>query len=332
MVGDKLGRTLRDVRISVTDRCNFRCFFCMPPDKEIEFLQRSELLSYEEIARLVGVLVSLGVRKARITGGEPLMRAHLENLVEKLASIEGLKDIALTTNGYTLDRKLDSLVSAGLKRVTVSLITLNQDKFTSMVGREVSLNRVIEGIKSTRQMGLNPVKVNMVVVRGVNDDEILDIAEFCRENDLHLRFIEFMDVGTLNGWNMDRVVTAQEILSLLDKRFGVEELGERDGSETSVRFRYRDTGQEFGIVASVTRPFCSGCTRLRLSADGKLFTCLFSDRGYDIKKLLRSGASDDDLKEYVKSIWTEREDRYSELRSLERAQVKDRVEMFRVGG
>jgi len=308
MVEDKLGRTLKDIRISVTDRCNFRCFFCMPPDKEIEFLHRDELLYYEEIARLVEVLVSVGVKKARITGGEPLLRAHLENLIEKLSSIEGLKDIALTTNGYTLDRKLNSLVDAGLKRITVSLITLKQDKFTSMVGRDVSLSRVIEGIKSAKDAGLDPVKINMVVVRGVNDDEILEVAEFCRENDLHLRFIEFMDVGTLNGWNMERVVTADEILSLLDKRFGVEEVGKRDESETSVRFRYRDTGQEFGIVASVTKPFCSGCTRLRLSADGKLFTCLFSDKGHDVKTLLRSGVSDEVLREYLVSVWNKRED------------------------
>lgn len=304
----------------------------MPSDKKIEFLNRGELLTYEEITRIVRLLVSLGVKKARITGGEPLVRAHIENLIEELSGIEGLKDIALTTNGYFLDQKAEKLKNAGLGRITVSLISLNREKFASMVGREVDLGRVIEGIRIAKEVGLEPVKVNMVVVRGVNDDEILDMAEFCRKNDLILRFIEFMDVGTLNSWSMSRVVPAEEILALLNERYGIEAQETGDLSETSMKFKYRDTGQEFGIIASVTKPFCRGCTRLRLSAEGKLFTCLFSGRGYDLKALIRSGASDTELVEYIRSVWSDREDRYSELRSLEGARGAKKVEMFRVGG
>ncbi len=327
---DRLGRELRDLRISVTDRCNFRCFFCMPPDREIEFLQRKDLLSYEEIARLVSLLVPKGLRKVRITGGEPLMRAHLENLIGMLSDVEGLKDIALTTNGYNLAEKAEVFKDSGLKRITISLLTLKKDKFSKIVGRQVDLDKVIEGIDTALKLGFSPVKVNTVVVRGVNDDEILDIAEFCRERGIVLRFIEYMDVGTLNGWSMDKVVTADEILGLLSKRFPFEEIG-REKSETAMRFRYRDTGFEFGIIASVTRPFCRGCTRLRLSADGQLFTCLFSQKGFDVKSLLRGGASDEEIANRIEQLWTDREDRYSELRFSLR-EKGPKVEMFRVGG
>ena len=332
MLRDRLGRALKDIRISVTDRCNFRCFFCMPADREITFLNRKELLTYEEIAKLVKVLVDLGVRKARITGGEPLMRAHVETLIGMLAPVDGLKDIALTTNGYRLEEKAELLKASGLNRLTVSLITLKPDRFKGMVSRDVSLEKVLRGIKLAKSVGLEPLKVNMVVVKGANDDEILDIAEFCRKNDLILRFIEFMDVGTLNGWNLDKVVPAREILSTLAKRYSFEEVERKDSSETALRFRFRDTGQEFGIIASVTQPFCRGCSRLRLSADGKLFTCLFADDGFDVKELLRSGADDEELINYIKNIWTEREDRYSELRFEHRKDRGKRVEMFRVGG
>ena len=332
MLRDRLGRELKDIRISVTDRCNFRCFFCMPADGEVTFLHRKDLLTYEEIARVVRVLTPLGVRKARITGGEPLMRAHIENLIGMLAPVDGVRDIALTTNGYRLEEKVELLKTSGLNRLTVSLITLKPDRFKRMVGRNLSLEKVIRGIKSAKSMGLEPLKINTVVVRGANDDEILDIAEFCRENDLILRFIEFMDVGTLNGWNLDKVVPAREILSTLAKRYSFEELERKDSSETALRFRFRDTGQEFGIIASVTQPFCRGCSRLRLSADGKLFTCLFANDGFDVKELLRSGATDEELLSYIKDIWTEREDRYSELRFELRKDRGKRVEMFRVGG
>ncbi|WP_457599763.1 GTP 3',8-cyclase MoaA [Hydrogenivirga sp.] len=329
---DRLGRTLRDIRISVTDRCNFRCLFCMPPDKDINFLPRRDLLTYEEIARLVRILTDLGVRKARITGGEPLMRAHLENLIENLSRVKGLKDIALTTNGYNLSDKAETLKMAGLRRITVSLTTLRKDKFTRIAGREVELDKVVEGIETAKAVGLEPVKVNTVVIRGVNDDEILDIAEFCRERNVTLRFIEFMDVGTLNGWNMEKVVPAEEIISILRRRYEIEEVGRSDISETSLKYRFMDTGQEFGIIASVTKPFCRGCTRLRLSADGRLFTCLFATEGYDVRALLRSDSNDEDIAERIRSLWTNREDRYSELRALERENPTKKVEMFRVGG
>ncbi len=329
---DKLDRPLKDIRISVTDRCNFRCFFCMPPDKDIQFLDRKELLTYEEIAKLVEILSQLGVSKVRITGGEPLMRAHLENLIALLSDIEGIKDIALTTNGYKLAQKVKDLKDAGLKRITVSLITLRQERFVSMIGRNVDLEEIIEGIEEAKEVGLEPVKINTVVVKGVNDDEIIDIAEFCRKRGLVLRFIEFMDVGTLNGWNMEKVVSAEEILNILSRKYPVEELPKKAESETSLRFKFKDINLEFGIIASVTKPFCRGCTRLRLSADGKFYTCLFSSVGHDVKSLLRGGASEEDIKAFVENLWLNREDRYSELRTQEGVKNLPKVEMFRVGG
>lgn len=330
---DKLGRELRDLRVSVTDRCNFRCFFCMPSDSNINFLRRTDLLSYEEIRDVVSALSELGVRKIRITGGEPLVRTHLENLIEMLNGVKGIEDIALTTNGYNLTEKAKALRDAGLKRITVSLLTLKEERFSGMVGRDLNLGRVIEGIEEAVRVGFSPVKVNTVVVRGVNDDEILDIAEFCKERGIVLRFIEYMDVGTLNGWSIEKVVSAEEIVSTLRKRYELEEIG-REMGETALRFRYKDTGLEIGVIASVTKPFCKGCTRLRLSADGKLFTCLFSQTGFDVRSLLRGGADREELKRFVRSIWERREDRYSELRweFLSRGLKVPKVEMFRVGG
>ncbi len=330
MVQDRLGRELRELRVSVTDRCNFRCFFCMPSDREISFLRREDLLSYEEIEQLVRALVGIGVRKVRVTGGEPLLRAHIENLIAMLSPL--VEDIALTTNGYLLPEKAEDLRSAGLGRITVSLTTLKPERLPAISGRDVLLESVLEGIRTAVAVGFKPVKVNTVVVRGVNDDEILDIAEFCRENDLVLRFIEYMDAGTLNDWRMDRVVSAEEIISRLRERYQLEEMGKTSESETAIRFRYRDTGQEVGVIASVTRPFCRGCNRLRLSADGRLFPCLFSDRGVDVKSLLRGGMKGTDLVSVVESFWKDREDRYSELRKEQASLPRERVEMFRVGG
>ena len=301
----------------------------MPPDREIEFLDRKDLLSYEEIVRTVRILSLLGVRKVRITGGEPLLRTHLENLIFMLSSLDPIEDIALTTNGYNLSKKVKVLKESGLKRITVSLLTLNPEKYKRMVGREAELERVLEGIDRALGEGFRPLKVNMVAVRGVNDDEIVDLAEFCRKKGVILRFIEYMDVGTLNRWNMDKVVTAEEILEKLSKVYSFEPL-ERRPSETALKFRYKDIDLEFGIVASVTRPFCKGCTRLRLSSDGRLFTCLFADKGYDLKRLLRSGAEDKEILGFVRRIWSWREDRYSEKR-FELMKEK-KVEMFRVGG
>ncbi len=331
MVTDKLGRELKDLRISVTDRCNFRCFFCMPQGKEIDFVDRNDLLSYEEITKLVKVLTELGVGKVRITGGEPLMRAHIENLIRMISKLKGITDIALTTNGYGLLEKADTLKRSGLRRITVSLLTLKPEKLSWIVGRYAQLDRILEGIEEAKRVGLNPVKVNTVVIRGMNDEEIEDIAEFCRSKGLILRFIEFMDVGTMNGWSMDNVVPADEIISRLSKRYGIEEIG-REGSETALKFRYKDLDLELGIIASVTKPFCRGCTRLRLSADGKLFTCLFSGSGFDVKKLLRGGASDEEILSEIRRLWSLREERYSERRFELMKSSLPKVEMFKVGG
>ncbi|HHJ63616.1 MAG TPA: GTP 3',8-cyclase MoaA [Aquifex aeolicus] len=330
MVRDRLGRELRELRVSVTDRCNFRCFFCMPPDREIPFLSREDLLSYEEIRDLVKILRNAGVRKVRITGGEPLMRLHLENLIAQLSPL--VEDLALTTNGYLLPEKAEHLRRAGLGRITISLTTLKAERLRAIAGRDVSLGTVIAGIEAAHEAGFSPVKINTVVVRGVNDDEILNIAEFCRERNLVLRFIEYMDAGTLNNWSMEKVVSAEEILSTLRRRYDLEELGRTSGSETALRFRYRDTGQEVGVIASVTKPFCRGCSRLRLSADGKLFPCLFSDRGIDVRSLLRGNMDGKDILRIIEGFWKQREDRYSELRRDLMGVRGSRVEMFRVGG
>ncbi len=330
MVRDRLGRELRELRVSVTDRCNFRCFFCMPPDREIPFLSREDLLSYEEIRDLVRILRNAGVRKVRITGGEPLMRLHLENLIAQLSPL--VEDLALTTNGYLLPEKAEHLRRAGLRRITISLTTLKAERLRAIAGRDVSLSTVIAGIEAAHQAGFSPVKINTVVVRGVNDDEILNIAEFCRERNLILRFIEYMDAGTLNNWSMEKVVSAEEILSTLRRRYDLEELGRTSESETALRFRYRDTGQEVGVIASVTKPFCRGCNRLRLSADGRLFPCLFSDRGIDVRSLLRGNMDGKDILRIIEGFWKQREDRYSELRRDLMGVRGSRVEMFRVGG
>ncbi len=302
----------------------------MPPDREIPFLSREDLLSYEEIRDLVKILRNAGVRKVRITGGEPLMRLHLENLIAQLSPL--VEDLALTTNGYLLPEKAEHLRRAGLGRITISLTTLKAERLRAIAGRDVSLGTVIAGIEAAHEAGFSPVKINTVVVRGVNDDEILNIAEFCRERNLVLRFIEYMDAGTLNNWSMEKVVSAEEILSTLRRRYDLEELGRTSGSETALRFRYRDTGQEVGVIASVTKPFCRGCSRLRLSADGKLFPCLFSDRGIDVRSLLRGNMDGKDILRIIEGFWKQREDRYSELRRDLMGVRGSRVEMFRVGG
>ncbi len=302
----------------------------MPPDREIPFLSREDLLSYEEIRDLVKILRNAGVRKVRITGGEPLMRLYLENLIAQLSPL--VEDLALTTNGYLLPEKAEHLRRAGLGRITISLTTLKAERLRAIAGRDVSLSTVIAGIEAAHEAGFSPVKINTVVVRGVNDDEILNIAEFCREKNLVLRFIEYMDAGTLNNWSMKKVVSAEEILSTLRRRYDLEELGRNSESETALRFRYRDTGQEVGVIASVTKPFCRGCNRLRLSADGKLFPCLFSDRGIDVRSLLRGNMDGEDILRIVEGFWKQREDRYSELRRDLMGVRGSRVEMFRVGG
>jgi cyclic pyranopterin phosphate synthase len=326
------GRRLRDLRISVTDRCNFRCVYCMPREvygRGYRFLERRELLTFEEIERLARLFVARGVRKLRLTGGEPLVRREVELLVEQLASIPGV-DVTMTTNGSLLPQKAYTLANAGLKRVTVSLDSLDDATFRAMNDVDFPLERVLAGIEAAAAAGL-AVKVNTVVKRGVNEASVLALARHFRGSGHILRFIEYMDVGHTNGWRLDDVVPAAEIVRLLDGEFGLEPLEPAYRGEVARRWRYRDGGGEIGVIASVTQPFCGDCTRARLSADGRLYTCLFAIRGHDLRVLLRGGASDAELSEAIAAIWMRRTDRYSELRSEATASLP-KVEMSYVGG
>jgi cyclic pyranopterin phosphate synthase len=329
---DTFGRPLRDLRISVTDRCNFRCVYCMPKEiygRDHRFLERRELLSFEEIARVARVFVDQGVTKLRITGGEPLVRRDLERLIALLAELE--IDLTLTTNASLLPQKAQALADAGLRRITVSLDSLDDAQFRALNDVDFPVDRVLEGIEAATAAGL-PVKVNAVVKRGANDDQIVPMARFFRECGHTLRFIEYMDVGHTNGWRLDDVVPAREIVGLLDEAFGVEPVDAGYRGEVAKRWRYRDGSGEVGVIASVTQPFCGDCTRIRLSAEGKLFTCLFAVRGHDLRALVRGGATDEELESTVRSLWRGRADRYSELRSEATADLRDRVEMSYIGG
>ena len=312
---DRLGRPLRDLRISVTDRCNFRCVYCMPKEvfgRDYQFLERNALLTFEEIDRLARVFVGLGVEKVRLTGGEPLVRRDLEVLIGKLAAIPGL-DLALTTNGSMLPHKAQALSAAGLERVTVSLDSLSDDVFKAMNDVDFPVARVLEGIDAAAQAGLTPVKVNMVVKRGLNDHSILDMARHFHGSGHILRFIEYMDVGTTNGWRMKDVVTSAEIVSRINEAMPLEPVEPNYEGEVAARWRYRDGGGEIGVISSVTGAFCGTCTRARISAEGSLYTCLFALKGFDLRELLRSDASDDDIAATISSVWKKRDDRYSEL-------------------
>jgi cyclic pyranopterin phosphate synthase len=328
---DTLGRPLRDLRISVTDRCNFRCVYCMPKEiygRDHRFLDRRELLTFEEITRVARTFVSLGVAKIRITGGEPLVRRELERLVAQLAQLD--VDLTLTTNGALLPQKARALADAGLRRITVSLDALDDAVFRALNDVDFPVDRVLEGIDAATAAGL-PVKVNAVVKRGVNDDQIVPLAAFFRERGHTLRFIEYMDVGHTNGWRLDDVVPARDIVAQLDAAFGVEPLDPSYRGEVAQRWRYRDGSGEVGVIASVTQPFCGDCTRARLSAEGKLFTCLFAVRGHDLRALIRSGATDEQLETAIGAVWSRRGDRYSELRSQATAGLA-KVEMSYIGG
>ena len=332
-VTDTLSRPLRDLRISVTDRCNFRCTYCMPKEafgRGYDFLPRNELLTFEEIARLARVFAAHGVEKIRLTGGEPLLRRDLERLVEMLARIPGL-DLTLTTNGSVLAKKAQALREAGLTRVTVSLDSLDDEVFRAMNDVDFPVERVLEGIEAAALAGLSPAKVNMVVKRGVNEDSILPMARHFHGTGHIVRFIEFMDVGATNGWLLDDVVPAVEIVAAIDAELPLEPLGPNYRGEVARRYRYRDGGGEIGIIASVTQPFCGDCTRARLSAEGKLYTCLFAVTGHDLRALVRGGASDEELSEAIGRAWLRRGDRYSEIRSEETAGLP-KVEMSYIGG
>lgn len=331
---DRDQRPLRDLRISVTDRCNFRCNYCMPEEifnEKYQFLKRERLLTFEEITRLVRIIVRLGAVKLRLTGGEPLMRQELEKLVAMLAQIDGADDIAMTTNAYFLPAKAQDLKDAGLQRVTVSLDTLDDTIFRQMNGGRASVEQVLAGIDAAERAGLTPIKVNAVVQRGVNDHTIVDLARYCKERGYILRFIEYMDVGTLNGWRMDHVVPAKEIVQRIHAALPLEKMPRSYASETALRFRYQDGQGEIGIIASVTMPFCGDCSRMRLSPEGVIYTCLFATQGTDLKTPMRAGATDAEITQLIVDTWQARTDRYSEERgSGTRGQEK--IEMYYIGG
>ena len=333
---DVFARPLSDLRISVTDRCNFRCTFCMPSDRAYRFLPKPQILSFEEVTRLARLFIDLGVRKIRLTGGEPLLRAEIEHLIAALAALDGSSDLALTTNAYLLPQKAEVLRSSGLDRVTVSLHSLDPETFGRINGLGVELSRVLEGVRAAVKAGLDPVKLNVVVMQGINDHEVVDLARFGRDHGCVVRFIEYMDVGTVNAWNPEEVVSADEIVERIDRVFPVEPLGKARPADVANRYRYRDGGGEIGVITSVTRPFCGDCSRVRLSAEGKLYTCLFAAVGHDLKAPMRDGASDEELRERIRTIWSRRTDRYSEERTAALAHGRfapaEKVEMFRIGG
>ena len=342
LIRDTLGRPIHDLRISVTDRCNFRCTYCMPREvygRDFAFLPRSELLTFEEITRLARVFVALGVRKVRLTGGEPLLRRDLPTLVGMLAQIPDVEDITLTTNGSLLERQAQALADAGLERISVSLDSLDEQVFARMNDVGFPVSSVLAGIAAAERAGLRPIKVNMVVRRGLNEHDVVPMARFFRERGQVLRFIEYMDVGHTNGWRLDDVVPANEIIAAIDADMPLVALPATYPGEVANRWAYRDGSGEVGVIASVTQPFCRDCSRARLTADGQLYTCLFASSGHDLRGPVRAGATDDELLELISGVWAARTDRYSELRSLATARplpvlVHDpnRVEMSRIGG
>jgi GTP 3',8-cyclase len=318
MTLDRLNRPLGDLRISVTDRCNLRCGYCMPREvygPGFEFMAREELLSFEELVRLARVFARLGVRKLRLTGGEPLLRRGLERLIEMLVEVEGMEEVALTTNGLLLAGRARALANAGLTRVTVSLDALDDAVLSRMADAHLPARRVLDGIAAAAEAGLEPVKVNMVVRRGLNEGCVLEMARHFRRSGVVLRLIEYMDVGSTNGWRREEVVSAEELLAAVGARWPLEPVGPSVPGEVASRYRYRDGAGELGVIHSVSEPFCASCSRARLSADGKLFTCLFARAGHDLRALLRSGADDAELERQVRAIWAARSDRYSEERS-----------------
>lgn len=333
MLFDSFQRPLRDLRISVTDRCNFRCVYCMPKDifgSAYQFLPRSEVLTFEETARLAHLFASQGVTKIRLTGGEPLVRRQLDQLVRMLAGIPSI-DLTLTTNGALLPQQAKGLKEAGLNRVTVSLDSLDNAVFKAMNDVDFPVEKVLAGIEAADKAGLSPIKINMVVKRGLNEGSILPMARYFREKGYILRFIEYMDVGSTNGWRLTDVVPAAEIINMINTEIPIEPVGPNYAGEVAERWRYKDGSGEIGIIASVTQAFCGNCSRARLSADGKLFTCLFGIKGFDFRQLLRGGASDEEIRQTIAKVWRVRDDRYSELRSEETIPLP-KVEMSHIGG
>ncbi len=333
MVADTRNRPMRDLRISVTDRCSFRCGYCMPREiyDEHEYLDRSSVLSYGEIRRITRLSTDLGVRKVRLTGGEPLLRKNVSRLVEMVADIDEVEDLAMTTNGLLLAREAERLKDAGLDRVTVSLDALDDDLFQRMIDTDVSVGAVLEAIDVAAEIGIGPIKINTVVRRGWNEGEIIPLIERFRGTGHVVRFIEFMDVGTLNAWNLDEVIPSAELVALISQRWDLEPTEASYRGEVASKYRLADGSGEIGFISSVSEPFCGDCTRLRLSAEGKLYTCLFGSEGTDLRTPLRSDASDDEIRTIIEKTWTKREDRYSELRGGTPLNMP-KVEMSYIGG
>ncbi|SFB97166.1 cyclic pyranopterin monophosphate synthase subunit MoaA [Bacillus sp. OV322] len=333
-VKDALDRPLRDLRISVIDRCNFRCQYCMPAEifnENFHFLPKSELLSYEEIERTARIFASLGVEKLRLTGGEPLLRKDLPKLIKNLSQIEGINDIGLTTNGVFLKRYAKELKESGVHRVNISLDSIDDELFKQINGRNIGTKAVMEGIQAAKEAGLG-VKVNMVVKKGLNENQILPMARFCLKEGIQLRYIEFMDVGSTNGWQMENVVTKKEIIDLLQSEFEIEPAEADYYGEVAKRYRYKGTDTEVGFITSVSESFCGSCTRARLSANGSLYTCLFNGNGHDIKGLLRSEMTDSELTDHIVSLWNHRKDRYSDERAEGKNIHQEKIEMSYIGG
>ena len=331
---DKFRRPLRDLRVSVTDRCNFRCPYCMPAEiygERYNFLPRNDLLTFEEITRIVNITVGLGVKKVRITGGEPLVRQDVEKLVSMISRINGVEDLAMTTNAYLLSGMAQTLKDAGLHRITVSMDSVDDDVFQRMNGRGFGTAKVMNGIDSAKRAGFNPIKINAVVQKGINDHTLVDLAKWCRDNGHIPRFIEYMDVGTLNEWKLDEVLPASEIVRIIGEELPVEQLDPAYVGEVARRYRYLDDKGEFGVISSVTQPFCGDCTRLRLSPEGRIVTCLFAETGTDLREPMRNGATDEQVSDIIQGTWRVREDRYSEERTTMN-EPRSKVEMYHIGG
>ncbi|OFD67931.1 GTP 3',8-cyclase MoaA [Bacillus mycoides] len=332
---DKLDRPLKDLRISVTDRCNFRCRYCMPEEifgRDYSFLSNDKILSFDEIERITRIFVSLGVRKLRITGGEPLLRKDLPELIQRLNEIDGVEDIGLTTNGSLLKKFAPDLYKAGLSRVTVSLDSLNEERFSYLNGNRSKVKTVLGGIQAAAEAGMK-IKMNMVVQKGKNEQDIVQMAEYFKENKHILRFIEYMDVGNFNSWELGEVVSKQEIVEMIHKVMPLERIEANYPGEVATRYRYIGSDEEIGIISSVTDSFCSSCTRARISAEGKLYTCLFASKGNDIKELLRSGYRDEEITNIIRDIWNNRSDRYSDERlSNTNKKTMPKIEMSHIGG
>lgn len=335
MVKDLFNRPIKDLRISVTDRCNFRCPYCMPAEiygERYKFLPKDQVLSFEQIERIANVFAELGVSKIRLTGGEPLLRQDLDLLVKKLIQIPGIEDLALTTNGYLLYRYAEKLHEAGLKRITISIDTIDEDLFKEMSGVNAELSTVLEGLDLVERLGFNPIKINTVVQKGKNDKKLLDLAEYIKSKGHILRFIEYMDVGNLNQWDLSEVIFSKQLIDKINDVFPAEPIESAYRGEVAKKYRFLDGKGQFGVISSVSQPFCGDCTRLRLSPEGEIFTCLFGQKGLDLRSSLRSGVSDEDLIHIIQNTWKARDDNYSEQRSSLSNKNLKKVEMYHIGG